>query len=374
MATNWFNGLPFENNPGENLCYCNSVTNGLLSSAKVKSKIRQDHCFCCDFLYGMYNADFFPPIKSARPLKALVAHSSPNFRSNRQQDCTEFANSVLEKCELLTELTQSIVYVTYKCRRCSKTTTDRENRNILYESITGSTLGEIIGSNRERSFPIFQKDCTRCKMETDHDHDENILMMPELLLINLQRFQTSKSKRVILNKNCMDIEPSDFLNLGGTVYILRAVISHYGNEPHKGHYIATLYSNGNWIDCNDDTVGPATVTPQMGYLFFYDKLNEIPLAAPGISQNVNESFGSTLPYLHESDSTFKEFNPDSVTSQVKDHVEGNSPGVTSGKLKPPNKRDASREPENEEEIRCKNCNDTIKTSILHRSRYLKKRT
>ena len=97
MATNWFNGLPFENNPGENLCYCNSVTNGLLSSAKVKSKIRQDHCFCCDFLYGMYNADFFPPIKSARPLKALVAHSSPNFRSNRQQDCTEFANSVLEK-------------------------------------------------------------------------------------------------------------------------------------------------------------------------------------------------------------------------------------------------------------------------------------
>ena len=102
MATNWFNGLPFVNNPGENLCYCNSVTNGILSSAKVYSKIRQGHCLSCDFLFGMYNAGHYPPIKSARPLKALVAHDKPNFRNNKQQDCSEFAHSVVENCELLT--------------------------------------------------------------------------------------------------------------------------------------------------------------------------------------------------------------------------------------------------------------------------------
>ena len=111
MATNWFNGLPFENNPGENLCYCNSVANSLLSSVRVKSSIWQGHCLSCDFLHGMYNAGFYPTIKSARPLKTFVAHSKPNFRNKDQQDCSEFAHSVIEKCELLTELTKSIVSV-----------------------------------------------------------------------------------------------------------------------------------------------------------------------------------------------------------------------------------------------------------------------
>ena len=118
MATNWFNGLCLENYPGESLCFCNSVTNGLLSSLKVKSKIKQNHCFSCDFLYGMYNADIYPLVKSARPLKALVAHYIPNFRNSNQHDCSEFAHSIVERCKLLTVLTQSILCVTYKCRRC----------------------------------------------------------------------------------------------------------------------------------------------------------------------------------------------------------------------------------------------------------------
>ena len=366
MATNWFNGLPFENNPGENLCYCNSVANSLLSSVRVKSSIWQGHCLSCDFLHGMYNAGFYPTIKSARPLKTFVAHSMPNFRNKDQQDCSEFAHSVIEKCELLTELTKSIVSVTYKCTICKKITTDRENRNILYESITGTTLREIIGSSTERSLEIFQKDCTYCKTETDHEHYENMIMLPDLLLINLQRFKTGKSKRVILDKNCTDVMPSDFLNLGGTVYSLNAVITHFGKEPHKGHYIATLHRSGNWIDCNDDIVRPAYGTPRKGYLFFYDKLNEIPLAAPGNSLNVNESFGTTLSHLHESDSdTVKEINPDSVGSHVKDYQEVKSQGVTNGKSKLSNKRDALEEFESQEEVKCKNCNDTIKTSILH---------
>ena len=366
MATNWFNGLPFENNPGENLCYCNSVANSLLSSVRVKSSIWQGHCLSCDFLHGMYNAGFYPTIKSARPLKTFVAHSKPNFRNKDQQDCSEFAHSVIEKCELLTELTKSIVSVTYKCTICKKITTDRENRNILYESITGTTLREIIGSSTERSLEIFQKDCTYCKTETDHEHYENMIMLPDLLLINLQRFKTGKSKRVILDKNCTDVMPSDFLNLGGTVYSLNAVITHFGKEPHKGHYIATLHRNGNWIDCNDDVVRPANGTPRKGYLFFYDKLNEIPLAAPGNSLNVNESFGTTLSHLHESDSdTLKEINPDSAGSHEKDYQEVKSQGLTNGKSKLSNKRDALEEFESQEEVKCKNCNDTIKTSILH---------
>ena len=77
-----FKGIPFKNEEGENLCYCNSGTNGLLSSEKITSQLRQDHCevcFACNFLYWMINSSLHPPVKSAEPLKALVAAIDSNF-------------------------------------------------------------------------------------------------------------------------------------------------------------------------------------------------------------------------------------------------------------------------------------------------------
>ena len=89
MATNQFKEIHFENKLGENLCFCNAGTNALLSSANITSRIRQDHCFCCDLLCGMKDSDP-TPIKSTRPLKVFVAQLKPSFRTNRQQDADEF--------------------------------------------------------------------------------------------------------------------------------------------------------------------------------------------------------------------------------------------------------------------------------------------
>ena len=84
-----FQGLPFENN-GENLCYCNSGANALLSCQNITSRVNPEHCpSCdsCDFLFGMTNATS-PAIKSAlsaKPLKKFVARFKPQFNSNKQQ-------------------------------------------------------------------------------------------------------------------------------------------------------------------------------------------------------------------------------------------------------------------------------------------------
>ena len=70
-----------------------------------------------------------------------------------------------------------------------------------------------------------------------------------------------------------------------------------------------------------------------------------------------------LPITSEDLSSFTELSNEN--SKVKDHLEMNSQGVPDEKSKPPNKRDAPEESESQEEMKCKNCNDTIQTSILH---------
>ena len=98
---NTFRGIPFENN-GENLCYCNSGSNALLSSEKLTSQIRpHDDCLACEFLFRMKDVTPHPPAKSARPPKTFVAQIDTNINGNEQQDVGEFINHVLTNCEKL---------------------------------------------------------------------------------------------------------------------------------------------------------------------------------------------------------------------------------------------------------------------------------
>merc|ERR1712062_44067 len=55
-----------------------------------------------------------------------------------------------------------------------------------------------------------------------------------------------------------------------------------------GHYVTTLYRNGQWIDCNDEVVTTTNEAPKMGYLFFYDKVSDAPLALPGLPIRIPE--------------------------------------------------------------------------------------
>ena len=260
--SNQFTGIPLENN-GENLCFCNSGTNALLSSEQITSRIFQHHCYTCEILCRLKIASTHPPIKLlARPLKEFVAWFLPHFRSKEQQDCDEFLQLIIEKCGILRELTQSVVHITYKCKKCKKATNTEDTRTVFYEDLTESSIAEIF-SNTERTFPEFQEKCTYCKSKTFHEHNEKILMLQEVLIVKLQRYQKNRFNRII-NKNCMDIKPSIILSLDETDYMLNAVVTHYGETTHKGHYITTLYRNGQWIDCNDEVVRPTNDVPKMG--------------------------------------------------------------------------------------------------------------
>ena len=304
-----FKGIPFENKKGANLCYCNSVSNALLSSEQITSRILQYHCDICNFLLNIKNANPYPIVKSAKALKEFVARFKPDFQSNKQQDCCDFLQTLLEKCSILKQLTLSIVHVTFKCTKCEKVSRSDDERNILYEDFTGSSIANVI-SGTDRTFPNFFDDCFECKMKTVHEHNEKMLMLPEVMIVNLKRFKRSRSNRVI-GKNSMEIEPSIILHLEETFYSLNAVVSHFGTRTDNGHYIATLQRDG-WIDCNDTVVLPANGSPKMGYLFFYDKVSDAPSGIPNTNvldeQSIKKS-QQTLERKHQPTKVKTDFEP-----------------------------------------------------------------
>ena len=166
--SNQFKGIPFKNERGENLCYCNSGTNALLSSEKITSQITQEHCevcFACDFLYWMINASPHPRIKSAEPLKALVAEIDPKFDNSEQQD-----------------LTRSSVLIKTECKSCGNIIREESTRYIAFENPVGSSMAEIF-SNTERILPGFLSNCATCTKMTYHERTEELLMLPDVLIV-----------------------------------------------------------------------------------------------------------------------------------------------------------------------------------------------
>lgn len=81
---------------------------------------------------------------------------------------------------------------------------------------------------------------------------------------------------------------------------------HYGETTHKGHYITTLYRDGQWIDCNDEIVGVTNDVPKMGYLFFYDRVSEASNFFQGFSMNSIED--QNIPTTSQGQSSGKKGN------------------------------------------------------------------
>jgi len=172
--------------------------------------------------------------QSSYPLKELVAHINPQFQDSKQHDIDEFLQVILKSCRFLDRLTHFTVQITRICKICKKVTSSEDERNILYENLDGDSITEIIPSI-EKPWPDFKTNCIVCKAETWHDKYEKILILPKVLIVNLQRFKRGRSNRII-GKNCMNVDPSIILTLDETLYSLNAVVTHYGRTTNEGEH------------------------------------------------------------------------------------------------------------------------------------------
>ena len=157
------------------------------------------------------------------------------------------------------------------------------------------------------------KNCEKCGFDKQHEVNEELLICPPVLNINLQRFKTEqrvnfhgrrKSLRLINNsqfqvdnvvsygKNCQDVDPSPILLLKETVYSLRSVIIHLGSDLEEpGNHIVTLLNTSKgWITCNDTELSnpSTTLSPlgKQGYLFIYEKVDDPPVTMPNIQSSM----------------------------------------------------------------------------------------
>lgn len=57
-------------------------------------------------------------------------------------------------------------------------------------------------------------------------------------------------------------------------YRLVAFISHIGNHPSSGHYVAHILKNGRWVIFNDENVALSENPPKdLAYLYLYQRVN-----------------------------------------------------------------------------------------------------
>ena len=176
-------------------------------------------------------------------LKDIIAKSARQFIGNRQQDPAEYLEQIMNQCSEFKQLTSHQSIQNFTCISCNTKTQTLDDRNVLIQPPRKED--ETLDLNQILSKPKVSscnKNCEKCGLDKQHEVNEELLICPPVLIINLQRFKTEqrvnfygrrKSLRLINNsqfqvdnvvsyeKNCQDVDPSPLLLLKETVYSLK---------------------------------------------------------------------------------------------------------------------------------------------------------
>lgn len=144
--------------------------------------------------------------------------------------------------------------------------------------------------------------CPRCKEHRRADKQFELWKVPDVLVMHLKRFSSSRNFRDKLElKVDYPIEGLDLSEMvrdqsdgKSLIYDLIAVDNHYGGLG-GGHYtaFAKSSSNQNWYDYNDTHVSQVKdnelVVTKAAYLLFYRRRQEAPLGGPNIEEILREA-------------------------------------------------------------------------------------
>ena len=121
-------------------------------------------------------------------------------------------------------MTKLEIITTFNCKNCQDFTDDSHSierfRNIIYLNITAESIAAIVNDAQTKVRPSQEK-CSWCKKTITHDSRQNWIVLPEVLILALNRFQDAQFAPVA---------PTANLNINGVSYILRSVICHYAAE------------------------------------------------------------------------------------------------------------------------------------------------
>ena len=290
-------GIPLENPHSKNLCFCNVIVNTLISLRKTKDLLNSEdnNHYILNAMRKLLNDR--STVKSAREIKYLVAESHEKFRTDDQQCCSEFLESLLEVCAPLRQHFEISVLKKWTCKKCG---TESESDDIVttfpLANMNGNSSGDLVMKNLRKTSTIFKR-CynPECQNVTDRDgnignkHKEvmdfNVTSDVLCVRANIMAYRGSGDNYEAV-KMLQVIEPSNQIIIGNTIFKVKSVVVHNGPNLNEGHYYCYLKtSNDSWICCNDYDVDFAQEPSPYGYLFFYEKCSDV---TPAIGSNINE--------------------------------------------------------------------------------------
>lgn len=180
----------------------------------------------------------------------------PNIEFGIQQDAHECINSILNKLLNFKKCVVGSKIQFLKCMICGYVSKKNEPNTELIVNIPfgvqNVTLEQCIKSNFNSEHLKGDNcwNCPKCNKKVETLKSERLTIMPNILIVVLNRF-----KRTLRKDTTLINIPLDTLLLENKHYYqCIGIISHLGSTRNHGHYIAYCRINNEWYLMNDNNV------------------------------------------------------------------------------------------------------------------------
>jgi len=144
--------------------------------------------------------------------------------------------------------------------------------HLLNRTLKAASVQELLNENLEQPSNKFQFKC-RCGVMQDVEDWRSISKIPEVLLLNVEKFEAETKSGV----------SDELIFLNGVQYQLVAVMDHIGRRKDSGHWITWSRCpsvKSGWIRCDDDNIEESAlekVFNRNNHTFAYVKLAREPI-------------------------------------------------------------------------------------------------
>ncbi|KAG9439344.1 hypothetical protein H6P81_019509 [Aristolochia fimbriata] len=306
--------------PLANFCLKNQHSSLCESSSKTDKK--RDCPFCILERRIVRSLSIEAPLDAPTKIQNSLRIFAEHFRFGRQEDAHEFLRYVIDACHntCLKLLKEGLKYQRnggaadpchdtvvkqifggalqsqVKCLSCgTESNRTDEIMDISLDLFQSSSLREALrrffqpeildGSNKYN--------CEKCKKLCPARKQMSVLQAPNILVIQLKRFEGigGKIDRLIAFEEVLTL--TNYMNKEGQdsrpEYNLFGSIVHSGYSPESGHYYAYIKdTSGRWYCCNDSHVSLANleeVLSEKVYILFFCRANQRPKTA--IKSNIS---------------------------------------------------------------------------------------
>ncbi|XP_048552929.1 ubiquitin carboxyl-terminal hydrolase 19-like isoform X1 [Triticum urartu] len=337
-------------NPEGWTCFVNCILQCVVHTVPLVLKLQKDDhtdaCpgasgkFCCycslkfhaDEVISLSGAVLYPK-KFVEHLKLF----SENFRWGRHQDAHEFLRCLLDKLDEASvpprspssERPSSIVTQVFggqlksqlhcpECNYCSDRLEPFLDLNL--EVIPMATVMDALKSFTK--IEVFENyGCDGCRSRVNMEKQLKVEQAPEVLVIQLKRFQNFGS-HITKIEDCMmyqeELDLNPFMSSADNKpqkYDLYGVVEHEG-APSNGHYVCYIRSSRtNWFHFNDSKVmkiNDVMALESEAYLLFYAKQGSSPWFSTLLKRKNNVS-GDTEEGGYSSNSSEDDYYPEGLS-------------------------------------------------------------